>query len=280
MFGLEPADHTDADIDAPIVDASGDGELGAWNTPVQIPAFSTPNDEQDPHMSRDGLELYCGYTAIASPTGVDIVVSRRIATTQEWPAPVRVAELSTGANDKTPRLTGDDRLIYIASDRLGTSGGEDIWRSTRSSTVAAWTTPALAPESTINSPSNERTATPCLGGQRFIFTSDRLGQVDLFEWVNGVVAPIPAASSPQIVESSAFVTEDCLTVYFVSTAVGSGDIHVMTRPSTAADFGPPVQIPELASPGIDGDPWVSADGRHIIFSSDRGGTVDLWESFR
>ena len=32
---------------------------------------------------------------------------------------------------------------------------------------------------------------------------------------------------------------------------------------------------------FDSDPWVSADGRHIVFSTNRGGgTIDLWEAFR
>jgi hypothetical protein len=280
VFGLEAADHTDADIDAPIVDANGDGELGAWNTPVPIPAFATTNDEQDPHMSLDGLELYCGYTAVASPTGVDIVASRRVATNQEWPAPVKVIELSTTAMDKTPRLYSNDRIMLLASDRPGSTGGEDVWRSTRSSTVAAWTTPALVAENNINTTLNERTASPCLGGTHFIFTSDRLGQLDLFEWVNGVASPIPAASSPTIGENTPFVTEDCLTLYLTTGATGNGDLYVTTRPSIMADFAPPVRIEELASPQVESDPWVSADGRHIIFSSNRSGTTDLWEAFR
>lgn len=280
VFGLEPADHTDAAIDAQIVDANGDGELGAWNTPIPIPAFSTTNDEQDPHMSLDGLELYCGYTGIASPTGADIVVSRRVATNQEWPAPIRVAELSTAVFDKTPRMYSNDLLMFLASDRPGSVGGEDIWRSTRASPVAAWTTPALVTENNINTTLNERTASPCLGGTHFIFTSDRLGQVDLFEWVNGISIPIPAASSATIAETSAFVTEDCLTVYMVTSVDNNADLYVMTRPSIQADFAPPARIEELADPAVDGDPWVSADGRHLIFSSNRNGTMDLWESFR
>lgn len=281
VLGLEPADHTDALVDARAIDAGSDGELGAWSTPVSIAAYSTSNVEQDPVMSRDGLELYVAYAAPASPTMVDIVLSRRVATNQPWPAPIKVNELSTTMNEMTPRLTGEDRVMYLASDRTGTTGSTDIFRSQRSSQVAAWATPIPVTDTAINSMASDRTASPCLGATRFVFVSERAGQPDLYEWVNGIATAISSASSSAFIETGAFVTEDCLTVYFAANLAGNSDLYVMTRPSIDAEFPPAVRIDELSTSGFEeSDPWVSSDGRHILFSSNQNGTSDLWEAFR
>ena len=285
IFGLDPADRTDAAIDARVdADESNlDASLGPWKESVPIVAFSTGNDEQDPVISDEGLELYVAYMAPASPTVVDIVVSRRVATNQSWPPPVRVMELSTNVNEMTPRLADNDRVMYLASDRPGGAGGQDVWRSQRSSIVTAWSMPAVVQDAQLNTLANDRTASPCLDETRFIFTSDRDGaEPDLYELVDGVALPIPAASSQAFTEASPFVTEDCLTVYFSSNLAGDQDLYVMSRVSLTADFSPPTRIDELSTTAFfDSDPWVSADGRHIVFSTNRGGgTIDLWEAFR
>lgn len=116
----------------------------------------------------------------------------------------------------------------------------------------------------------------------FIFTSDRTGnQTDLYELVNGTASAIPVASSGAILEQSPFVIEDCLTVYFTSNLTGTFDLYVMSRVSLAAEPGPPERIDELSTTtSNEFDPWVSADGRHMVFSSDRAGTPDLYEAYR
>ena len=59
----------------------------------------------------------------------------------------------------------------------------------------------------INSNAEDRGATPCAGGDRFVFTSDRDGSLDLFEVQRGQAAtPIPGASNQDFIESAPFIS--------------------------------------------------------------------------
>lgn len=286
VFGLDPADRTDAAVDAPgdaDEDSTTDASLGKWGAATTIPNLATSNIEEDPFLSPDGLELYIGYLATASPTSYDIVRSRRVATNQQWPPPVRVAEVSGTTFDWTPKLSADGMTLYFSTDRLGTVGGFDTWRSLRSSSVVAWSLPSHVEDPAINTTASDRSVMYCLGSTRGVFTSDRNGnQYDLYELVNGDAEPIAVAASMAVTEASPWVSEDCLTVYFTSNAANPSDfdLYVMSRTSIDNPFDTPVRIEELATTAIEADPWVSADGRHIVWASDRAGTLDIWEAVR
>lgn len=82
------------------------------------------------------------------------------------------------------------------------------------------------------------------------------------------------------------MTADALELYFNL----GGDICVSTRETATDPWGAEVKVEELSStanetspevlPDLEGDPWLSADGRHILFESSRGGSYGLWESSR
>jgi hypothetical protein len=286
VFGLDPADRTDAAVDAPVdadEDSTTDASLGTWGVATTIGNLATANVEEDPFISSDGLELYVGYLAPASPTGYDIVVSRRVATNQQWPPPVRVAEVSGTTADWTPKLSADGKTLYLSTDRVGTVGMFDTWRSMRASSVVAWSLPEHVTDNAINTVASDRSLMYCLGGTRGVLTSDRNGgQYDLYELVNGDAQPIAVAAAMGVTETAPWVSEDCLTVYFTSNAASAADfdLYVMSRRSIDDAFDTAVQIEELATTAQEIDPWVSADGRHIVFASDRGGTLDIWEAVR
>ena len=63
---------------------------------------------------------------------------------------------------------------------------------------------------------------------------------------------------------------------FASRRTGQGrtsDLFHAIRPDVAAAFADtPAPIAELNTDAWEGDPWLSADGRHLLFMSDRSGT--------
>src|SRR6476661_4306254 len=74
----------------------------------------------------------------------------------EWPPVEHLPPpINSEFDDQAPLLSKDERTLYFTSNRLGGSGGEDIWVSTRKARNSAWRTPVnLGP--TVNSPGIER----------------------------------------------------------------------------------------------------------------------------
>ena len=77
------------------------------------------------------------------------------------------------------------------------------------------------------------------------------------------------------------LTDDELEIYFTSDRDGIQDIWRATRASVDDPFGDIERVDELSSDAIDGTPEVSANGRIIYFSSNRGIiNPDIWRSER
>lgn len=86
-------------------------------------------------------------------------------------------------------------------------------------------------------------------------------------------------------EERPVLSADGLSLYVHSNASGSGHIYVATRTSTAADFGTlalVTGINDLTTGIVDADPWLSADGLTMYFTSTRGGSAnyDLYKATR
>ena len=58
------------------------------------------------------------------------------------------------------------------------------------------------------------------------------------------------------------------------------DLYSATRADAADPFGPPALFEHFNTPFNDEDPWLSANGRTFVFTSDRAGTNDLYISTR
>lgn len=95
-------------------------------------------------------------------------------------------------------------------------------------------------------------------------------------------------STPQVMpaintgnaEQRPVVTADGLTLFAHSNANGMVRIYMATRTSPAAQFGSLALVPGIASTEIDEDPWISADGLTMYFSSTRNGSYDIFRSTR
>lgn len=108
-------------------------------------------------------------------------------------------------------------------------------------------------------------------------TSDDTAQPDAqtichsASWGTPAVIPALATSSH---ESDPSLTADELTMFFTGNAGTSQGFAIWTasRATTADAFGSPMLVPELDAAGEDIDPTISADGRTILFASDRMGS--------
>jgi Tol biopolymer transport system component len=266
--------HDDAGSQDAVMDPDGAAPLGPWQAPTPLDILAVADD--DPSATGDLLELYFNRDN-------DIYVTKRGSMSEPWDTPVAVAELDSADAETTPEVSYDGLTIYFASARAGTLGGNDIWRSSRASRAAAWSTPVHVIElSSAGADGAAASTDPRL----IMIDSDRAGTLDVF--VAQRAMPSGAFGTPAAVDElnsadsdgNPMLAPDGLTVYFDSNRGGDGAIYAATRTTPTATFAAPAAIAELSAPGDDTDPWISPDGRTLYFTSNRDGTLRLWQTTR
>lgn len=280
IFGLEaPAggdDGLDAagDVDGP----PSDGRTG-WSAPRTIPAAAVAAvTEDDGAIAPGGKELYFS-AVIVGGTDEDIMVSTDDGGV--WQTAVRSplsspGTVDTGIRFTVPQTDPTGAAAYFASNRLGAS--LEIYFTSRPM-GGAWSTPTPVPS--LNSLTDDYTASPCLGGTRFVVASSRGGaSSDLYDIVPNLTTTPIAAANTAGTESGPFVTEDCLRLYFASDIDGTLDLYVTTRETIDAPWSERTKIEDLSTSVNEGDPWLGDDERHMIFALHDGNDLNLVESFR
>lgn len=268
----------DASDDGGAPDAEPDARIpfGPWSapTPVDIPAV---NDD-DPSLTGDQLELYFNRAN-------DIFVTKRAAITDPWGPITLVAELSAvDITDTTPEVTYDGLTIFLASARAPLTGVLDLYVATRASRAQPFGAPVKVTELTTA----QREAASASGdGLVMVFESNRDGNNDTYlaERPNAGVAfgtPVPVtAINTASSDGNPMLSADGLELFFNSNRTADNELYVSVRASTADPFPAPTPITELNAATTDEqDPWISPDGRTLYFTSDRDGTVRLWQSTR
>ena len=85
-------------------------------------------DEGGPSISSDGLTLFFNSNRGGN---WDIWVSTRLTTSASFDAPSNVSSVNTGANEVGSDISSDGLTLFWNSNRLGGSGGQDIYMATR-----------------------------------------------------------------------------------------------------------------------------------------------------
>ena len=268
---LPPPDDAPPVQDLPGVDAD---PLGPWG-PATMLSFTVSNDD-DPTLTADLLEM------VFDRSG-DLFVVTRPTVQDPWGVPARIAELSTTMGETTPEMSLDGLTIFFASNRLG---NVDIFTSTRASRTAAWSAPSVVPE--LSSPADDAAGGISADGLEILLASNRTGDFEIYAstrpdvmtpWSAPVV--LPTVSSP-FQDESAFIADD-LTMYLDADRQGTGDfdIFIAHRASRSAPFAEPQRVDSIDTTMRDHDPWVSPDGRHMFFMSNRAnGVLLLYEAAR
>jgi Tol biopolymer transport system component len=197
------------------------------------------------------------------------------------------SEVNTAFNDGCPIQAPDGLSLYMASNRPGGLGGQDIWVAHRSNTDEGW-----GPPENLGAPVNSAADDFCpdpVRGDRLFFVSRRdepNGDIYLTRFKDGVwQAPEslgPIVNSPAQEWSPSYYEDDDghSVLYFGSTragGLGGQDIYY------SVDFAPPQAAVGLNTNFDDARPNVSKDGRSIVFDSTRPGTLggpDIWTATR
>lgn len=249
------------------------GTFGPWSAPMMLPGASTTGaSEDDGTLSNSKLELIFSKADPAIDGGRKHLywMSRTSVTSMTWSTPVRLAFNIDGTSDEAPRFSADDKLLYFASNRAGTTGALDIWQTTRPTIGVAtgWSGPTLV--GAINSAQTEKWCIQCSLG-RYLMISSRSPSTteDVYE---GAVGSAPTLStelsSAGSGDTGTFLSSDCKTMFFASTRSGSNRIYTATRTSVTAPWSAPALLPDFTAIGTaQEDPWLSEDQRTFMFSA-------------
>jgi hypothetical protein len=203
-----------------------------------------------------------------------------------WGTPQLVHEISDiSADDDDPTFTADLLELYFNSDRV-TAGISDIYVSTRNSPTAPWGTPQAVVE--LNSTADDTNMALAPDGLTMWFGSER-SSANLEIYVSSRPNRSSSWSSPTIVpelnspnaDVPCAVTADLLTLIIAARTAGVWNLYQATRSSATAAWSTPVAIAELNSGASEVATWLSADGLHVYFDSERdGGPPDIYRSTR
>lgn len=278
-IGFAPSDVDAADHDAAGSDAADDVFVRPFGPPQRIPEIASAFEDDDPSMTADGLELYFGSARAGT---VRTFRSIRASPSDPWSAPTEVTAL--GPQNNNPRVSYDGLAIYFSSDRAP-SEGVDIWRATRPSRELEFGTPERVVE--LSTPKRDFEPAVATTQSAAVLTSDReSGDSDLFvaerRGDGSFASPVRLAlSDDPLAHGSPWLLPDGLhLVYHRELGGMRRELLYATRSSMSEPFGAPTVLVELDTPTDDQDPWLSPDGRTILFASDRDGNPDIYIATR
>jgi hypothetical protein len=262
-----------------------------WSTPVNLgPVVNSAAPDFGPALSADGLSLFFNSGRPGGFGGNDIWVTHRTSLSTPWGVPANVGPtVNTAAAETVPALSADGHWMFFGSDRPGGFGGTDLYQSFRADVHDdfGWQTPTNL-GANVNSAVEENGAGYFDNGghPQLYFGSNRPGAAgtDIYRsdrqadgsW--GPAAPVPELNS-QSTENRFNIRQDGLEVFFYSDRAGTfggTDLWVATRASTDSPWSTPVNVGSTINTSAnDQHPSLSADGRTLIFGSNRAGGSGL-----
>jgi hypothetical protein len=235
-----------------------------------------------------GTSRICSLTAASLPLVFISMGADAAPKYTAWSKAAPVAEVNhPGFPDGCPIESRDGLSLYIASNRTGTLGANDIWAADR----ASKSDPFGEPQN-LGAPVNTAAADFCptpIYGNYLMFVSERpgpetcgagpgLGDMYMirrnaaFGWGEpqhlGCIENGTGPNSAAAEFSPSLVSRGGTYLYFSSTVSGNHDIYVSKRGKNG-QFGPPSPVTELNTEFDDRMPNISRDGLEVVFSSTR-----------
>jgi Tol biopolymer transport system component len=258
------------------------GAISKATAPEQTPqpemigegVISTPNDEFSGSISPDGREIYFDVT-VPPHYLYTMCVSRLIH--GAWSKP-EVLPFSGQYRDSDPVLSPDGKTLLFASDRpLAGSRGKSFYIWAAQKTVTGWNQPTPL-EGAVNSEGSQVFASVSNNGDLY-FTSDRKGQFDIYRsrLVNGKYPGAedlgPKINAPTISSLEAFVAPDgsYLLIGSFGRQPGYGSSDLFISYNEGGSWSEPKNLgPAINTLAREYSPRVTADGKWLIFTSERG----------
>lgn len=268
--------------------AAQDAAPAIFHDPEIVEMLVDPVNDDDPSMTEDRLELYFNSSRVGGLGPPDIWRATRNGPGQDWDPPEPVDELNSTAAESDSEVSADGLTILFSSTREPTVGGYDLYVATRETRDDPWG--KIEPLTPLNSSVDDLGAATDASGTILVFHSARgnTGR-DLYmstretaddPW--GDPEPMDGLNS-ELADADPFLSPDGKTLYFNSTRIGGkgdSDIFVTWRASLDSFFVLPEPVEELNSELADADLSLTPDGTRAVFTSNRSGNNEIWESSR
>jgi hypothetical protein len=201
-----------------------------WSTPELIVEIDSPNDEDGPVLSGDGLTLTFSSNRVGGAGMADFYITTRTDRSSSWAPPTRIGELCTPTSDEH---------LFIAEDGLtawfmrGPTTAYALMVTTRARTSDPWSTPVSITE--LTSGTNEQD--PWVGPSQLVmyFSSRRTGN-DAIYFATRATTSDPWNAITRIVEldtaeaeQDEWVSPDQRVMYFSRGAGVTRDVFMTQR---------------------------------------------------
>jgi hypothetical protein len=270
-------------------DADSSGDAPRFSAPVLVTELASSEAKTDnPTLTADLLEIYFTSERDGGAGDIDVWTARRDSPDEPFEEPEPVAVVNTDEFETSPAVALDGGELWVGAERDGGLGEQDIWVSRRASRAEAWS--PLENVKELNSSDKDIPRPPAMQA-RVMPLGSRRGDSGRYETFLAERSDenAPFGEPRELVELEvegqntidAFLTEDGLTLYFnrsPGSGEDTGDLFVATRTTLASPFGDVVPLADLNTSDDERDPWLSPDGKHLFFSSDRDGTLSIYEA--
>lgn len=237
----------------------------------------SPGKYDDPSLTRDRLQLFFN---VDFPKEKDASEDIWVMTRESVEAPFGrarpVTELNTSGRETGIAVAPDGLTIWFSSDRDGDT--LDVYMSTRNSLDAPWSAPVRVESLSTDQDDlvsgisdDELTLTLARrapkNGQYDIYLSTRPSKTRDFPEAEPVTALNTAGK-----DGDAALADGKLTLIFTRGPDGGhGDLYLARRSSLNEPFSAEAvtALEELNTECDERDPWLSEDGRYLVFSSNR-----------
>jgi hypothetical protein len=269
--------------DGPVV-VLGDRAPPRWRfaPPEVVSELSVPAKTDNPTLTADLLEIF--FTSERDGIPADVFAAERSTRSAPFGPARRVEAVSAAGVETSPAVSADGLTLWFASDRAGGHGDLDIWVATRRTRDAEWSEPANV--DALNSSAKEIPRPLGQHARVMPMASDRdtPGYYQILFASRGESSaefeapePVPELVYPEQSTVDGFLSNDGLTLFYVTgPQFGAADLYVASRRSIDESFERDTPLDDLNTPSDERDPWLSADGRLLYFSSDRAGHYDIY----
>ena len=264
--------------------ALGDRDPPRWRfgEPEIVAELSAPAQTDNPSLTADLREIY--FTSQRSGGAAEIWTATRANASARFSAPRLVSELNSPLIETSPVISADGLTLWFGSERAVGLGDLDIWVATRASREADWSAPQNVVA--LNSASKDIPRPPGQHGEIMPLGSDRAvrGYYAIYFAARSGAAqpfgspePVAELSTPSVSMVDAFLTDDGTALLYVEgPAFGPADLYITQRKSADEPFGEPVALADLNTRYDERDPFLSADGSQLYFSSNRSGQYEIY----